>query len=221
VEVRTDAHPDDPARDIELTGELLRAVAAREQPETLRVYRPGPTAAFGKLDRLRPEIERAFAVARDLGYTPLVRLAGGQAAVYDARSLVVDHVTPEDDVTAGMNARFEDHAARLRAVLAGLGLDARVGELPGEYCPGRYSINVEGRLKVAGVAQRTIRGAALTTSVLVVAGGDELRAAVAAIYAALGRDTDPAVAGALDDVRPGITPDSVAPLLVAAHASAR
>ena len=81
----------------------------------------------------------------------------------------------------------------------------RVGELPGEYCPGGHGINVGGHTKVAGIAQRTIRGAALTTAVLVVGGGDDLRRAVAAIYAALGRDADPAVAGALDDARAGIT----------------
>ena len=221
MDVLTEAHPDDPARDIALTGELLRAVAAGEAPETLRVFRPGPTAAFGKLDRLLPTIDAAFAVARELGYTPLVRLAGGTAAVYDDRCLVIEHVTPEEDVTAGLTARFEAQAARLQEALAGLGLDIRIGELPGEYCPGGHSLNVEGRLKVAGIAQRTIRRAALTTSVLVVAGGDDLRGAVAAIYGALGRDADAAVAGALDDVLPGITPEDVAPRVTAAYASAR
>lgn len=221
MDLVTEAHPDDPVADIELTERLLRAVAAGERAETLRVFRPGPTVAFGKLDRLLPGIDRAWAVARELGYTPLVRLAGGQAAIYDERCLVVEHVTPEADVTAGLTARFEDHAARLQAALSGLGLDIRVGELPGEYCPGGHSLNVGGRIKVAGIAQRTIRGAALTTSVLVVAGGADLRAAVAAIYAALGRDADASVAGALDDVLPGITPDDVAPRITAAYASAR
>jgi len=218
VELVTEAHPDDPVLDVALTHALLRAVAAGERPDALRLFRPGPTVAFGKLDRLQPGIGAAWQAARDLGYTPLVRLAGGQAAVYDQRSLVIEHVSAEADATAGLTARFEDQAARLQEALAGLGLDIRVGELPGEYCPGGHSINVGGRTKVAGIAQRTIRGAALTTAVLVVGGGADLRRAVAAIYAALGRDADPAVAGALDDARAGIAVEDVAARIERAYA---
>ncbi|MEP6955107.1 MAG: lipoate--protein ligase family protein [Solirubrobacteraceae bacterium] len=218
LELLTAAHPDDPVLDVALTHGLLRAVAAGERPDTLRIFRPGPTVAFGKLDRLLPGIGAAWEVARELGYTPLVRLAGGQAAVYDRRSLVVEHVTAEADATAGLTARFEDQAARLQRALATLGLDVRVGELPGEYCPGGHSLNVGGATKVAGIAQRTIRGAALTTAVLVVAGGEDLRAAVAAIYDALGRDADPEVAGALDDARVGIGVEDVASRVATAYA---
>ncbi|MDP9347236.1 MAG: lipoate--protein ligase family protein, partial [Actinomycetota bacterium] len=175
------AFASDPVLDIAISHALLLDVAARRRPATVRIYRPGPTVAFGRLDRLLPGIGAAWAVAAELGYTPLVRLAGGQAAVYDRRSLVVEHVTPEADATAGLTARFEDQATRLQAALSGLGLDVRVGELPGEYCPGGYSLNVGGRTKVAGIAQRMVRGAALTTAVLVVEGGADLRAAVGAI----------------------------------------
>ena len=101
VELVTEAHPDDPVLDVALTHALLRAVAAGERPDTLRVFRPGPTVAFGKLDRLLPGIGAAWQAARELGYTPLVRLAGGQAAVYDERSLVIEHVTAEADADRG------------------------------------------------------------------------------------------------------------------------
>ena len=53
---------------------------------------------------------------------------------------------------------------------------------------------------------------------LVVGGGADLRRAVAAIYAALGRDADPAVAGALDDARPDIGVEDVAAHIVRAYA---
>jgi octanoyl-[GcvH]:protein N-octanoyltransferase len=209
--------PDDPALDIAVTHALLRAVAAGRRPPSLRVFLPGPTVAFGRLDALRPGFAAACAVARRHGYTPVIRPAGGHAAVYDEHAVVVEHVTPEADVTAGLQARFEDQSARLRAVLDGLGLDARIGELRGEYCPGAYSVNVGGRLKVAGVAQRAIRGAALTTAVLTVTGGPELRAAIGAVYTALDLPVDPAVAGALDEAVPGVTPDAVAARVVAAY----
>jgi octanoyl-[GcvH]:protein N-octanoyltransferase len=126
-------------------------------------------------------------------------------------------VTREGDVTAGLQARFQEQATLLRDVLAGLGADARIGELPGEYCPGAYSVNVGGRLKVAGVAQRAVRGAALTTAVITVTGGPALRSAIAAVYGALELPVDAAIAGALDEALPGLEPDAVAARVVAAY----
>src|SRR5439155_23588238 len=41
--------PDDPALDLAVSHALLRRVAARDAPATMRLYRPGPTVAFGRL----------------------------------------------------------------------------------------------------------------------------------------------------------------------------
>jgi lipoate-protein ligase A len=209
LELITASTPEDPVLDIALTHALLEAVAAGRRGELLRIYRPGPTAAFGRLDVLRPGFAAACAVARELGLTPVIRSAGGHAAPYDARSLVVEHVVAAADVTAGLEARFAAASEGLRRALEGLGLDARVGELAGEYCPGAHSVNLGGRLKVAGIAQRAIRGAAMTGVIVTVGGGPELRAMVAALYAALELEVDPATAGALDEVQPGISVDAV------------
>jgi len=209
--------PGDPALDIAVTHALLRAVAEGRRADALRVYRPGPTAAFGRLDVLRPGFARACAVAREHDLEPVVRPAGGHVAPYGPDAVIVEHVTREEDVTAGLQDRFGQQATLLRDVLAALGADVRIGELPGEYCPGAYSINVGGRSKVAGIAQRAVRGAALTTAVVTVTGGPALRAAIAAVYAALDLDVEPAVAGALDEAVPGVTPDAVAARVAAAY----
>jgi hypothetical protein len=148
-----------------------------------------------------------------------VRSAGGHAAVYDERCLVVEHVTREGDVTAGLQARFEAQSALLRDALAGLGTDARIGELAGEYCAGAHSINLGGRVKVAGIAQRAIRHGALTTAVVVAGGGPNLRDVIAEIYGALGLAVDPAAAGALDDELPGLTVERVAHVVTTAYAA--
>ena len=65
-----------------------------------------------------------------------------------------------------------------------MGIVARVGELPGEYCAGEWSVNAAG-VKLAGTAQRSIRGASLVTAMLIVEGGARLRAALVDVYAAL------------------------------------
>jgi hypothetical protein len=93
--------------------------------------------------------------------------------------------------------------------LGDAGVRSAVGELTGEYCPGRWSVHAGG-VKVGGTAQRAIRGASLLAAVVVVQGGDRLRAALVDVYAALGLDWDPRTAGAAEDLAPGVTADAVA-----------
>lgn len=195
-------------------------MGAGERPDALRVVVPAPTVAFGRLDERLPGFPAAAAAARAHGYAPVVRRVGGHAAPYDEGSLVVEHVMATREGPAGMHRRFDAEAALLAGALVDLGLDARVGELPGEYCPGAHSLNVGGRLKVGGLAQRTVRGAALVSASLVVTGGEGLRAVVADVYAALDLPVDPAVAGALDEELPGLDVATVAQAVVDAHARA-
>ena len=219
VELITAASPADPVLDIALSHALLAEVASGRRPPALRVFRPGPTVAFGRLDALRAGFGRACAAARELGFTPLVRSVGGHAAVFDERCVVVERITHDEDATAGLRARFEDQSRRVRDALAALGADARIGELAGEYCPGPHSVNLGGRVKVAGVAQRIVRHGAITSAIVVASGGPQLRAAIEAVYAALAIAIDPATAGALDDELPGVTPRDVARALEQAYAA--
>jgi lipoate-protein ligase A len=214
----TASRPEDPLLDMALTHALLDEVAAGRHPPALRLFRPGPSVAFGRQDALRPGFAEACRRARARGYTPVVRPAGGHAAVYDAGSVIVEHVSAEHDATARLQQRFATLAEHLRAGLAALGADVRIGELPGEYCPGAYSLNLGGelKLKVAGIAQRVVRHGALTTATVTATGGAALRATVAEVYAALALDVDVSVAGAVDEVLPGVTAGTV---LEAIHAT--
>jgi octanoyl-[GcvH]:protein N-octanoyltransferase len=221
VRLLRDSFPERPALDIAVSHALLTRVAAGELEATVRLYRPGPTLAFGRLDALAPGFRRAGAAARDHGLVPVVRLAGGHAAAYHEDSLIYEEITPQPDVTAGLHERFRDGAALLAGALDGLGVDARVGEIPGEYCAGAYTVSASGRLKLAGVAQRAVRGAALLTAFVLVAGGDRLRAALVDVYRALELEWDPRTAGALADVLPGASIIAVEQALLAARARDR
>jgi octanoyl-[GcvH]:protein N-octanoyltransferase len=221
VRLLRDSFPERPALDIAVSHALLKRVAAGELEATMRLYRPAPTLAFGRLDALAPGFRRAGAAARAHGLEPVVRLAGGHAAAYHEDSLIYEEITPQPDVTAGLHERFRDGAALLAGALDGLGVDARVGEIPGEYCAGAYTVSASGRLKLAGVAQRAVRGAALLTAFVLVAGGDRLRAALVDVYRALGLEWDPRTAGALDDVLPGASIAAVEQALLAARARDR
>jgi octanoyl-[GcvH]:protein N-octanoyltransferase len=211
----------DPVLDIAISHALLVEVAGGRRPDALRVFRPGATAAFGRVDALLPGFERACAAALDHGFTPVLRSAGGHAALFDERCVVIERVTHERDATAGLQARFEDQSARVRDALRSLGADARIGELAGEYCPGEYSVNVGGHAKVAGVAQRMVRHGAATSAVVVVGGGARLRAAIADVYGALELPVDVATAGALDEHLPGAGVEQVERALLDAYGADR
>jgi octanoyl-[GcvH]:protein N-octanoyltransferase len=209
------SHAGDPAFDLALTHALLRRVGGGDLGPVARVFRPGPTMAFGRLDTLRPGYAAAGEAARAHGFVPVLRQGGGHAAAYDADSVIVEIITPQNTIAEGIEARFLDTTMVLVEALAAVGIEAFVGELPGEYCPGRWSVHT-GAIKLAGTAQRSIRGAALVAAVVIVAGGARLRAALVDVYAALALEWDPSTAGAAQDVAPGVTPDAVADAVAAA-----
>jgi lipoate-protein ligase A len=196
-------HPQDPLLDAAVTHALLRRVGAGELGPVARVFRPGPTMAFGRLDALAGGFEPARTAAAAHGYTPVVRLGGGHAAGYDEGSLLVELIRPERVIAEGIEARFAGATALLVEALGAVGIAARVGELDGEYCAGAWSVNAAG-IKLAGTAQRSIRGASLVTAMVIVEGGARLRAALVDVYAALEMAWRPETAGAAQDVAPGL-----------------
>ena len=210
-------HAGSAALELAVSHALLTRVAAREVPATLRLYRPGPTVAFGKLDTLRPGYAAAASAARSHGYEPVLRLPGGHAAAYHGESLGIDIVYALDDPVPGTHDRFRSEGERLAGALATLGVDARVGEVPGEYCPGAYSVNARGRVKLIGTAQRLVRGGALLGASIVVGDGAGVRAVLRDVYAALELEWDDATAGAVDEEVPGVTVSTVEEAVIAAY----
>jgi lipoate-protein ligase A len=209
--------PDDPALDVAAGHALLERAARGEIGETLRLYRPGATCAFGRLDRLAPGFPAAVDAARAHGFSPLLRQPGGHAAAYDAGALCVDVVRPEADAVPALQARFAAASELFAAALRTVGVDARVGEIPGEYCPGQWTVNARGAVKLVGTAQRLVRGASLLGAVVLVRGGARVRAVLEDVNAALGLAWDPATAGAAEDDVPGLTVDDVERAVLAAY----
>jgi octanoyl-[GcvH]:protein N-octanoyltransferase len=194
---------------------LLRRVAGGHDDATLRLFAPAPTVAFGRADAHLPGFAAACTAARDHGFAPLIRLGGGHAAAYDERSLLYELIVPHTRLLSGVHERFAAQAARLASALQALGVDARVGELPGEYCPGAYSINAGAAIKLGGLSQRAIKGAVLLSAVIVV--GSQLRALISDVYGALDLPLDPATVGAVQDVAPGVTVDDVGRSIAATY----
>ena len=178
---------------------LLRRAAQGAEPESIRLYVPGDIVAFGPEDVRSPGFRAAVEAARRGGFAAVKRLVGGRAAVYHRATLAFAWTVPDPQPRAGIRARFQELADLLAAALRRLGVDARVGEVPGEYCPGDYSINARGRTKLMGVGQRIIAGAAHVGGVIVVGDSARVREILLPVYAALGLAWDPATAGSVED----------------------
>jgi lipoate-protein ligase A len=124
---------------------------------------------------------------------------------------------PDPDPITGMQDRFAERGHALAAALRTLGVDARVGEVPGEYCPGRFSVNARGRVKLVGTAQRVVRRAWLFSAMVVIADPDPIVEVLVDVYFALGLEFDPQTAGAVEREAPGITVDDVERAVLTAH----
>ena len=212
--------------DIALGPALLQQVAAAGGPELLRVYRPRPTLAFSGRDCASPGIAAAASAARAAGFVPVRRGPGGRAAGYHAGALCLDHVgldqlglissvvdqlgTDHSGSQRGMDQirpRFAAFGQLLAGALRDLGVDAQVGPVPGEYCPGEFSINDGHGHKLVGTAQRLVRGGWLFGTVILVADPEPVRDVLTAVYDALGLEWDPATVGAVDSAAAGISVD--------------
>ena len=202
-----ESFPARPALDTAVSQALLRRVSAGLEPETLRVYRPAASVAFGPQDRIDPGYRAAVQAARAGGFAAIERLAGGRAAVFHEQTIAFSWTIPDPAPANGIRARFEELAEILAAAFRRLGVDARVGAVPGEYCPGDYSVNARGRTKLMGVGQRLVARAAHVGGVVVVGESRRVRDILIPVYEALRLTWDPATVGSLEDERAGLTWD--------------
>ncbi|MEV0286929.1 MULTISPECIES: lipoyl protein ligase domain-containing protein [unclassified Kribbella] len=209
---------DDAAVELAVGHALVRRVSAGEVTEALRVYRPAsPVVVFGRRDTRLPGFAAAAQAARAAGFEPLVRAVGGRPVAYTTEALVVDHVKHEQLAPDGLETRFKEYGLLYADVLQALGIDARVGAVPGEYCPGAHSINARGVVKLVGTGQRVVRNGWLFSALVVVGDDERLRAVLTDVYRHLELPFDPVSVGSLSTEVPGLTVDMVQGQLLDAY----
>jgi octanoyl-[GcvH]:protein N-octanoyltransferase len=209
----------DPALDAAVSRALMLRVADGELAETLRISRPGPAVAFGKRDVVSDGYASAVSAARAEGFEATERLAGGRAAVFHEGTLHFGHAVRDAEPRLKVTQRFEETAGLVARAFARLGVDARVGEIEGEYCPGEHSVSARGATKLMGLGQRVIKDGAYVGGVVVVAGADRVRDVLVPVYDALGLDWLPETTGSLADEVPGIGWADVGAALEAEYAA--
>ncbi|MEJ7788391.1 MAG: hypothetical protein WKF29_00780 [Thermoleophilaceae bacterium] len=216
----TDSFGGDPTMDTAVSRALMLRVASGDLPETLRISRPGAIVAFGKRDVVSAGYPEAVQAAREGGFEAIERLAGGRAAVFHEDTIAFAHAIADEDPRSRVHERFEATADLMARAFGRLGIDARVGEVPGEYCPGSHSVNARGERKLMGVGQRLISGAVHVGGVVVVDCADRVRDILVPVYGSLGLAWSPDTTGSVAEERPGTAWDDVSEAIVAEYREA-
>ena len=209
---------DDQALELAVAHALVRRASAGELTEALRIYRPAaPVVVFGRRDTRLPGFEAAVRAARAAGFEPLVRAVGGRPVAYTTQALVIDHVKHEPLAPDGLETRFQYYGTLYASVLEELGIDARVGAVPGEYCPGAHSVNARGVVKLVGTGQRVVRNAWLFSTLIVLGDDDVLWGLLTDIYRLLELPFDPVSVGSLSGETVDLDPAALERRVVAAY----
>ncbi len=185
---------EDPEADRAATRDRLDSVGETGEP-AVRVWAPGRQLAFGRRDANGDDYEAAREAAREHGFPPVERSVGGRAVAYTGTTLAFARITPVESVRSGLQERYDAMVADVVDALAAVGVDAEEGEPPDSFCPGEHSVSAGGKL--AGIAQRVTKDAALTSGVLVVDDRDEITDVLADVYPKLGVPFDPESVGSV------------------------
>jgi octanoyl-[GcvH]:protein N-octanoyltransferase len=217
VAVVRDPDPQDGESEVAMVRDKLAGLASGG-PAELLVVPARPTAAFSRRDALLPGFGAAQQVVREHGFAPMLRPVGGHLAVYDEGSLVLHLWAPHPEPRRHIHRRFELLSGAMADALRSLGVDARVGAVPGEYCDGEFSVNASGSAKLIGTGQRITRVGYLFSAVVMVEGAGRVRDALTAGYSRLGLDFSPDTVGCVADSVPGVSVDDVRQRLLASIA---
>ena len=198
----------DPIRDASVAARLLKYSVENSAGAFARIYRPARTLAFTSRDSSTPGYEQAKKRARELGFEPILRSPGGRAVAYHEESVVLDLLSSDPNPHALINARFKSVGELFVESFRRLGIEARIGEIPREYCPGKYSVVGE-NVKFVGTAQRIMRGGWLLGGSVIVRNAAPVREVLGHVYQAMNVDMDQSTVAALNEYDSHLSVDDV------------
>lgn len=152
--------------------EAFARVVSRVQSPLFHIWQRPATVLLGGRERALPFLQKGMDHLRAVGYETVVRPFGGLAVPLDRGVLNLTYMTPRD---VPIETAFRAMAELLCELLSPLSIE--VGEVPQAYCPGRYDLHIGG-VKVAGLAQRRLRGVVQVSAALNVTPASVSRAAL-------------------------------------------
>jgi lipoate-protein ligase A len=203
----------EPEDEIRVAPKILRYSIEKSAGTFARIYRPQPTVALTSRDSSSRGYEKALLQAKNFGFKPVIRSPGGRAVAYHEESLVLYILSPDPDPHQMINERFMAIGKLFLQTLDALGISSELGQLPREFCPGKYSV-ISNDVKLVGTAQRIMHGGWLIGASIIVSNVAPIREVLTEVYHALEIDMNPGTIGALNEYIPTISVDDFTTSLV-------
>ena len=181
---------------------IFEQVAAGVRPPTVSITPSTRHVGVTNRDTFRPGFADAVRASRQEGYPVLVRSSGGgaTAAHYGTFGFSIIRPATDGEPRRTVRDRYDEAAALVLGALSRLGVQAEIGEVQDEFCPGDHSIRVgawEDGAKVVGIAQRVTRRATSVGGIVLVEGEEDLVRVLARVYAAMRLSFRPESVGSL------------------------
>ena len=205
LSIYQETHPEFPAMDTAISHALLQTVSAGEVQQSLRIYQPRNLIAFGPQDTTDPGFIKAVKIGRSQGFECIRRLVGGRAAMFHNGTLAFGLTLTDHQPRENIEKNFQMMATLILRCLGRLGMEAKIGPVTGEYCPGKYSINSQGKFKLAGIGQRLARNATYIGGVICYQQNLIAEEILTKVYSTLNLDLNPNSLGNIQSVLPSVS----------------
>jgi len=157
-----------------LTDALIAYAGKFDQP--IIYFWPTKELVFlGMVDTKLPYIQSALPILSSNNYDYVVRNAGGLAVVSDPGVLNFSMIFPEDHDRLSINEAYDRMYNLISVVLNPYNVRVDAIEIEESYCPGDYDLSIHGK-KIAGIAQRRVKGGISVMIYLSVNGDQQNRA---------------------------------------------
>ncbi|GAA0363391.1 lipoate--protein ligase family protein [Alkalibacterium iburiense] len=157
-----------------LTDAFIQEAGEKKQP-IMHFWTTSKQIILGMLDTKLPYLNDALRVFSSYDYAYMVRNSGGLAVVSDEGVLNFSIFFPEGEARLSINEGYERMHHILQEAFASYGKTIHAYEISDSYCPGDFDLSIDGK-KIAGIAQRRLRGGIAIMIYLSVHGDQKKRA---------------------------------------------
>ena len=199
IQVITKSYISSPTLETAISKTILDESSSNMFPETLRFFEPRNLVAFSVRDSKKIGFENAVNTAYQNSFDPVLRLSGGKAALFHSGTIGFAWTIPDDNPKANVCERFEEISLCVKETLISIGVDAYIGEINGEYCPGKYSVNARRKSKIMGVGQRLAKYATHVGGVINVTNSNLTQKILTKIYKDLDYEWIPTTVGSIEN----------------------
>ena len=203
-----------PTLETAISKTILDEASSKMIPEILRFFEPRNLVAFSPRDSKKNGFKNAVITTCQNSFDPVLRLSGGKAALFHSGTIGFAWTIPDDNPKANVCERFEEISLRIKDTFISMGIDAHIGEINGEYCPGRYSVNARRKSKIMGVGQRLAKYASHIGGVISITNSKLTQKILTKIYKDLDYEWIPTTAGSIEDEIGKITNSEIISILI-------